>query len=604
MENTTTEKLTFAEKLALQQKAKQKQQQKQQQNIEKQRTTKRGILHGSGITQRVLQKTEKEYEESTNSQQQNIDVDKMESLPDFAVDTMADVVYDDDQLNFIKTLGQHQYVCGIGAAGVGKTTCVKGAIRDMIDIVPKINIATAQWNPKGDVKAKLVPSILICSYAAKGGENTKRAFAKEFPSLISNVLTMHRAVGMHPEKTENEDGEEKMKMIPLFTKQNPMPWDVIIIDECSIPPAHFWNNSFGCAIKPSTKIIFLGDINQISGVGGYGILGFGLNKWPSAVLTKVYRNAGSILENAHRVLAGKMPIPSEDFVIIPIRKDELAAFSQTKNMMETLIQRDKLDFMQDAIVVPTNVGTHGQTHYNEFLTYRVNSKAARISIEIGGQYRDLAVGDRIMVTNNNKKEELFNGMTGLITEIKPNEHFLGESENVASFDDVITDTDIAEALDFMSSSNSSSTTETDEKAQHQASHIVKCLFEGQEKPRSFQTVGALETIAHCYGLTGHKAQGSEYRKVISVVHSSNKGLINREWLYTMITRAKTKILIFAEPGVLQACIRKQAIPGKTVQDKINKFAQITRQKEKVVAHLPEPREITLTELLAQTNEKG
>lgn len=109
-----------------------------------------------------------------------------------------------------------------------------------------------------------------------------------------------------------------------------------------------------------------------------------------------------------------------------------------------------------------------------------------------------------------------------------------------------------------------------EDTERQASHIVTVEYKNGET-RAYSTAAGVASTQLGYAMTTHKAQGSQAETVFIVCHGAVKGMLNREWLYTGVTRAQKRLVIFSTSQGMRTAIARQQIYGKTLQEKIERY---------------------------------
>ncbi|MCK5506814.1 MAG: ATP-binding domain-containing protein, partial [Thermodesulfovibrionia bacterium] len=195
--------------------------------------------------------------------------------------------------------------------------------------------------------------------------------------------------------------------------------------------------------------------------------------------------------------------------------------------------------------------------------------------------------------NNERKLGLTNGMVGVVEEITPNAKFRGEQmENILNGDDFdLTMNDLDSFADNMhvdTTKKDEPTDEDEDENERQASHVMKVKFQNVEETTTFQTAGAFNKIAHSYAITCHKSQGGEYPTVVVVCHASDLMMLNREWLYTAITRAQKRVILLTNTRGLMHAVNAQRVKGQTVQEKIQRFIALETDDSATKPNLPEP----------------
>lgn len=261
-------------------------------------------------------------------------------------------------------------------------------------------------------------------------------------------------------------------------------------------------------ISPAAQILLVGDPDQLPSVGPGAVLRDLLvaNTIPRVHLDKVYRNDAGVAINAARMRAGQSLIDLPDCELIAADGPEQAL---QQVLAAVHIHRDAL------VLTPTNDGPCGRWVLNQLLQPILNPGKIGTGIkQYAGSTKDpdgtlqkreeeLCLGDRVMVIRNHSELGVFNGQVGTVVDVM-----------------------VPRSLDV----------EIDGEVIH---------FAGEDK--------RLLTLA--YAITGHKAQGSEAPVVIAPIFRSR--VLSREWLYTVITRAKERCYLIGDVQAIQGCITVQ-----------------------------------------------
>ena len=311
-------------------------------------------------------------------------------------------------------------------------------------------------------------------------------------------------------------------------EENPLEADVVIIDEMSMVDM-FLMHALLKAIVVGTRLILVGDINQLPSVGPGNVLKDIIKSkcFNVVMLKKIFRQAtqSDIIVNAHKINEGSMinlNNKSKDFLFV--KRDEANSII---NAMITLV-KEKLpkyveaDYMDVQVLTPMRKGMLGVEKLNEILQKFLNPKSEdRREKEYGdGVFRE---GDKVMQIKNNYQMEwevrgtnnfvvdrgtgVFNGDTGIIRTIN----------------------DYAENLEIE-------------------------FDEGKYVTYSFKQ---LDEIELAYAVTIHKSQGSEYPSVVIPLLSGPKPLMNRNLLYTAVTRAKKCVCIVGIENAVREMINNE-----------------------------------------------
>lgn len=308
-------------------------------------------------------------------------------------------------------------------------------------------------------------------------------------------------------------------------EDNPLETDVIIIDEASMVDIMLFQGLLR-AIIPGTRLILVGDVDQLPSVGAGQVLKdvIDSNAYSSIRLKNIFRQAmnSDIVVNAHKINKGEhitLDTNSKDFLFLE-RNDE----SVIKEIMVWMI-KDKLpkycnaDMLDIQVLTPMRKGNLGCIELNRFLQSKLNPQAPGKKEHIVGDFI-FREGDKVMQIKNNYKMEweiqgkygipidsgvgVFNGDTGKIIEINEPANQL--------------------------------TVEFDDK------RIVYYPF------------GALEELEPAYAITIHKSQGSEYPAVVMPILDTPKLMQYRNLLYTGITRGKQCDVLLGSSALIRTMI--------------------------------------------------
>ncbi|MDY0227057.1 MAG: ATP-dependent RecD-like DNA helicase [Desulfomicrobium apsheronum] len=318
---------------------------------------------------------------------------------------------------------------------------------------------------------------LKISLAAPTGRAAKRlAEATGF-----TATTLHRLLRYQP-ATGFEFNEEKK-----------LSADVMVVDEVSMLDCGLCLSLLR-ALPLTCRLVFVGDENQLPSVGAGNVLGDMIESGvvPAVRLTHIYRQAreSMIVVNAHRINEGDFPLgsphapPKADFFWV--EKENLLELQSLvlRMVCERIPEAYGLDPMTDVqVLTPMHKGEVGTIALNRLLQERLNPQGREL---VRGQ-RAYRVGDRILQLRNNYDKEVFNGDLGRILGFDPEDETL-----VAEFD-------------------------------------------GREVEYGFDE---LDEIGLAYAISVHKSQGSEYPAVVMPVVSQHYMLLQRNLIYTGLTRAR------------------------------------------------------------------
>jgi ATP-dependent exoDNAse (exonuclease V) alpha subunit len=542
-----------------------------------------------------------------------------------------DFPFDDTQLTAIYGLAQQQYGVMIGAAGTGKTTTTKKLVDILSHALAMIDVSK-YWQ-RGEIKEgdedyetpeRLIPSICMVSFTGRATQMIKKNFPRDWHP---NIMTIHRALGFYPEFYQDFDGESnemvnKRRFVPAYNEDNLMPWDIILIDEAGMLGLELWHQLWA-ACKPGCRIYMIGDINQLPPTHGKSVLGFALANWPTWELTHVHRQQGannSIVDNAHRILKGLRPVSDSPeplslrtpeqmlkalnfmasdadwrFITVEVPEDHRQASQRIRQCMQ-LLQGKLYEPNRDVVITPINGYeqtapgyTLGQAPMNQELVVKLNSKNPRYIIDAGREKQNFAVGDKVMATVNDYEAGITNGMTGVVKEITENGGYIGDTRRwglITEVNEYLSglvseeDDDVEFSLEDMVNDSQAGLEESRKKEKRDAgpaSHIVEVEFGEGEHAFSiaFSTKSTVASLMLAYVATCHKMQGGECPHVFGIVHQANKRPLNREWFYTMVTRAAQKCVVFTTRQGLGFALGKQNIKGATLEAKVKTFIALT-----------------------------
>ena len=326
---------------------------------------------------------------------------------------------------------------------------------------------------------------------------TGRAAKKLSETTGRKAKTIHRLLEYSPKRG-------------IFTKnsENPIKAEVIILDEVSMIDILLMNNLLK-AVLPGSILILIGDVDQLPSVGPGNLLKDIIDSEtiPVVRLTKIFRQdrRSLIIVNAHRVNEGKYPVikgeKERDFYFIEEEDPQLAAQKIINLCTVRLPAKYKIDPVDDIQVLsPMYKGEVGADNLNYCLREALNLKGKEIKY---GNH-SFRVNDKVMQIKNNYDKEVFNGDIGRIENIEEEEH------------------------------------------------ILEVNFYGRKVGYEFSE---LNELVLAYAITVHKSQGSEYRIVVIPVMTQHYLLLQRNLLYTGITRAKDMVILIGTKKALWIAIK-------------------------------------------------
>lgn len=400
---------------------------------------------------------------------------------------------DEKQRKAVSAAVQHGVMILTGGPGTGKTTTINA----MLHYFESENLEFMLAAPTGRAAKRMTEAT---GYEAQ---------------------TIHRLleVNGNPEDENAKNGFMK-------NEENPLETDVIIIDEMSmvdLPLMH----ALLCAVLPGTRLIFVGDCNQLPSVGPGSVLKdiIASGAFETVMLTKIFRQAreSDIVVNAHKINEGQEVIldnKSKDFFFLKRQEPTIII-----RVMLALIQ-EKMPKYVDAkpydiqVLTPMRKGNLGVERLNKILQEYLNPPAKNKAEKEYGEHL-FRVGDKVMQIKNNYQLEweiatkyglvvdkglgVFNGDMGVITEIN--------------------------------------------------SYTETLVVEYDEKKKVTYPFELLEELELAYAITIHKSQGSEYPAVVIPLLSGPRQLFHRNLLYTAITRAKKCVTLVGSDVTFQQMIQ-------------------------------------------------
>jgi hypothetical protein len=496
----------------------------------------------------------------------------------------------------------------IGPAGTGKTTGVRGVLEALV-AQDKLSYTSDFKRQNGGGlgnRIKEQPNVAIVAF-------TKRAVTNIMESVTSQAgleqfkyccQTIHNLLEYAPEyydvyDDETGDFKQKMRFTPHKHAGNMLDIDWLIVEEASMTGLDLWSQVIE-ALPSTCKILFLGDINQLAPVFGLPILAYAMYRLPVVALTEVYRQSvGPVLRNAHNILQGA-PVVEEStedgqaFICYeeytndkgghglkkhndnkgnPIMLSEHKLSRIYTTLFSKLFEAGRYDPDQDMIISPFNVGDLGTLHMNQCLAQFIGDARNAVVYEILAGFHKvyLALGDKVMIDKQD----------GIVTAIHHNTDYMGSlpkpaGADLSRFGVRIIGKGGAEEIDLDEEDVNFDLDKIGEKTAEElkraASHIVEITLESGEEivmSNSGQFSPDKFTLGYC--ITGHKAQGSEWRNVYVLMHKKHHSLLTREWLYTVVTRAKQQCTLMCKPFSVEKALASQRITGDTVEEKLAWF---------------------------------
>ena len=328
---------------------------------------------------------------------------------------------------------------------------------------------------------------------------TGRAAKRMSEATGMEAKTIHRMLEFNP-----KDGYKR-------NEENPLEGDALIVDECSMIDIVLMN-SLMKAIPSSMRVVFVGDIDQLPSVGAGNVLRDLIESdiIPVIRLTRIFRQAQSsrIVMSAHAINQGQFPDTSNgqqtDFFFIQQEDPEIVA-QEIVNLVKNRLPKayhQKVSNIQ--VLTPMQRGVVGAAQLNLALQQALNP--SQVALNRGGY--SFRQGDRVMQLRNNYDKEVFNGDLGYVESVDVEERTLW-----VNFDERLVEYEVSE----------------------------------------------LDELTLAYATTIHKSQGSEYPLVVMPVLMTHYVMLQRNLIYTGITRAKKICILIGTKKALWYAIRNMSV---------------------------------------------
>ena len=295
-----------------------------------------------------------------------------------------------------------------------------------------------------------------------------------------------------------------------YNQDFPLNKDFLIIDETSMVDVTLMNTLLK-AVPTQAALLFVGDIDQLPSVGPGNVLGDMINSRVIATtrLTEIFRQAqtSKIITNAHRINKGEFPYytnkPADDFFFIALEEPEAVIERMLSIIADKLPKLYGFNPLTDIqVLVPMNKGTLGVKNLNLLLQECLNPNKQISITSMGVNFRQ---GDKIIQTVNNYDKEVFNGDIGFIQSIDLDENLI-----IINYDNKMVEYDKSE----------------------------------------------LDEIDLAYAISIHKSQGSEYPVVVTPITTQHYTLLERNLVYTGVTRGKKMVILLGQKKVLYMAVKR------------------------------------------------
>jgi exodeoxyribonuclease V alpha subunit len=298
-----------------------------------------------------------------------------------------------------------------------------------------------------------------------------------------------------------------------FTRNasQPLDCDLLVADESSMVDAHLMSKLLQ-ALPERAHLILVGDVDQLPSVGAGRVLGDLMESGviPVVRLTEIFRQSSSsrIIVNAHRINSGEMPetIVDSDFFFIEREEAEQITASLLDVVATRIPRKLGVDPIRDIqVLCPMNRGSLGAIQMNKHLQERLNPpRSGDAEVEkFGWHFRPR---DKVIQTRNNYDKDVFNGDIGFV-----------------------------ESIDA-------------------AEREIRIIFDGRSVIYDFHE---LDEVSLAYAITIHKSQGSEFPVVVMPLAMQQFLLLQRNLIYTGVTRGKNMVVLIGQKKALETAVRNR-----------------------------------------------
>jgi exodeoxyribonuclease V alpha subunit len=389
-----------------------------------------------------------------------------------------------------------------GLPGTGKTTTLKVVVKVLQDAnVPFLLVA-----PTG-IAAKRLTSV-----TGAEASTIHRAFgAKGMETDDERESTYAGIVGSSGQGVAEDGSKEFWE----HSSNNPHPAKVVIVDESSMVDQHLLFRLLTCTAK-TCRLVFVGDADQLPSVGPGNVLRDLISSelFPVTALREIFRQdeASDIVIAAHAINRGDKPEfekGSKDFVFAEVRNEHQILDTITATVQKLYEKRANFQ-----VLSPRHSGTLGVTNLNLRIRELLNPKTPGLREMRLGQ-ETVREGDRVMVSKNNYRYEIFNGDVGKVMSLDQKEKIVAMKIH--------------------------------------GPPVMQVHMKFKDAPQYLR-------MAYC--VTVHKSQGQEYDVILMPWSNSFRFQLQRNLLYTAITRARKKVILVGHPEALKKAVDNNKVDAR------------------------------------------
>ena len=388
-----------------------------------------------------------------------------------------------------------------GAAGTGKTTILQNVYRKLY---------------------RQGCGVVLCAPTGKAAKRITEATG-------ISAVTIHRLLEYpHPGEVDQTTGKPLVTTDPKRDRRFPLEQKVVLADEYAMVSVEVHRNLLD-ALPPGGVIRMFGDANQLQPIESNKRL----QAMPSSFLNMlakrdgvrldtIHRQAGdsSIISNGQRIITGQIPLRKEDFVL---KFTDTPVETILDFVMDNLADGVDYGITTNQIISPTKIGWVGTEALNAAIQQLLQPSTkpyveAERQVWSNIEEQRFYLGDKVIYVRNNYALEVFNGETGIITELKDS----------GSITVDFGDKDI----------------------------VIPVSLEMQGRSGVYY-MNPQKDLDLAYVITTHKSQGSEYDRVCYVMNRSRSYLLNRKNFYTAISRARTHVTVITDQMSINLSLYKK-----------------------------------------------